>query len=292
MCQQPSTPLLNHNIVFYGAGSMAEAIVRGLINRSVVAAGNVIMLNRSSTERLAELRSRYGVLVSNDPAHKTEYLQNASVIVLAMKPKDATEALKNLGPLLTPNQLIISMIAGLSIRTMQGLLGTRQPIVRSMPNTSSSIGLGATGLAFSKEVDESNRRLGLNIFEAVGITTVIDEDRMDTLTGISGSGPAYIYYMMEAMIAAGIRGGLPLEQSTELTVQTVLGAARMVQQTGEEPAALRKKVTSPNGSTQAALEVLERGDFFETVIAAVNRCAERSREMGSILEKELMKDTY
>ncbi|MBT2288537.1 pyrroline-5-carboxylate reductase [Paenibacillus albidus] len=292
MCQQPSTPLLKSNIVFYGAGSMAEAIVRGLINRSVVAAGNVIMLNRSSTERLAELRSRYGVLVSNDPAHKTEYLQNAPVIVLAMKPKDATEALKNLGPLLTPDQLIISMIAGLSIRTIQGLLGTSQPIVRSMPNTSSSIGLGATGLAFSKEVDESNRRLGLNIFEAVGITTVIEEERMDTLTGISGSGPAYIYYMMEAMIAAGIRGGLPLEQSTELTVQTVLGAARMVQQTGEEPAALRKKVTSPNGSTQAALEVLERGDFFETVIAAVNRCAERSREMGSILEKELMKDTY
>ena len=287
MCQQPAIPLINHNIVFYGAGSMAEAIVRGMIARNVVESGNVVMLNRSSNERLAELRSRYGVQGSNDSEQKIGHLRTAPVIVLAMKPKDAAEALRMLGPLLSPDQLVISVVAGMTIRTMQGLLGTPQPVVRTMPNTSSSIGLGATGIAFSKEVSEQSRRTALNIFEAVGLTAVIDEERMETLTGISGSGPAYIYYMMEAMIAAGIRGGLPLEQSRELTVQTVLGAARMVQQTGEEPAELRKKVTSPNGSTQAALEVLEQGNFFETVIAAVNRCAERSREMGVALEKEL-----
>ncbi|OKP86821.1 pyrroline-5-carboxylate reductase [Paenibacillus helianthi] len=287
MCQQPAIPLINHNIVFYGAGSMAEAIVRGMITRNVVDSGNIVMLNRSSSERLSELRSRYGVLGSNEPEQKNEYLRTAPVIVLAMKPKDAAEALRGLEPLLSSDQLVISVIAGMTIRTMQGLLGKPQPIVRTMPNTSSSIGLGATGIAFSKEVNEPSRRTALNIFEAVGLTSVIDEERMETLTGISGSGPAYIYYMMEAMIAAGIRGGLPAEQSRELTVQTVLGAARMVQQTGEEPAALRKKVTSPNGSTQAALEVLEKGDFFETVISAVNRCAERSREMGVALEKEL-----
>lgn len=287
MCQQPAIPLINHTIVFYGAGSMAEAIVRGMIARNVVDSGNIVMLNRSSNERLAELRSRYGVLGCNDPEQKSEYLRTAPVIVLAMKPKDAAEALRGLGPLLSPGQLVVSVIAGLTIRTMQGLLGTPQPIVRTMPNTSSSIGLGATGIAFSKEVDEKSRRTALNMFEAIGLTAVIEEERMETLTGISGSGPAYIYYMMEAMIAAGIRGGLPSQQSTELTVQTVLGAARMVQQTGEEPAALRKKVTSPNGSTQAAIEVLEKADFFESVIAAVNRCAERSREMGAALDKEL-----
>ena len=260
-----------------------------MIARSVVASNNIIVLNRSSNERLAELRARYGVLASNDPQQKAEYLQSTPVIVLAMKPKDAAEALRSLGPSLSPDQLVISVIAGLTIRTIQGLLGRQQPVVRTMPNTSSSIGLGATGIAFSKEVDDNGRRLALNMFEAVGLTSVIDEERMEILTGISGSGPAYIYYMMEAMIAAGIRGGLSLEQSGELTVQTVLGAARMVQQTGEEPANLRKKVTSPNGSTQAALEVLDKGDFFETVIAAVNRCAERSREMGAALEKELTK---
>jgi len=287
MCQQPAIPLINHHIVFYGAGSMAEAIVRGMISRSVVASDHIVMLNRSSNERLAELRARYGVLASNDPARRMEYLGTAPVIVLAMKPKDAAEALRALGPVLAPDQLVVSVIAGLTIRTIQGLLGKLQPVVRTMPNTSSTIGLGATGISFSKEVDEKGRRLALNIFEAVGLTCVIDEERMETLTGISGSGPAYIYYMMEAMIAGGIRGGLTAEQSAELTVQTVLGAARMVQQTGEDPAALRKKVTSPNGSTQAALEVLDKGDFFETVISAVNRCAERSREMGAALESEL-----
>ncbi len=288
MCQQPAIPLINDKIVFYGAGSMAEAIVRGMIARSVIASENITMLNRSSSERLAELRSRYGVRGSNDPGQKAEILANANVIVLAMKPKDAAEALRGLAPQLSPGQLIVSVIAGLTIRTIQALLGTTQPVVRTMPNTSSTIGLGATGIAFSKEVDDSSRRLALNIFESVGITSVIEEERMEILTGISGSGPAYIYYMMEAMTAAGIRGGLTPEQSAELTVQSVLGAARMVQQTGEEPAALRKKVTSPNGATQAAIETLEKGDFFETVIAAVNSCAERSREMGAAVEKELL----
>ncbi|AIQ64590.1 pyrroline-5-carboxylate reductase [Paenibacillus stellifer] len=290
MCQQTAKPLIQDQIVFHGAGSMSEAIVRGLIARSVVHADHIVMLNRSNSERLAELRSRYGVTGSNDPAQKDDYLASAPIIVLAMKPKDAAAALRALGPILKDNQLIVSVIAGLSIRTIQGLLGRKQPVVRTMPNTSSSIGLGATGIAFSKEVSEEQRRLSLNIFEAVGITAVIDEERMETLTGISGSGPAYIYYMMEAMIAAGIRGGLTKEQSAELTIQTVLGAARMVQQTGEEPAALRKKVTSPGGSTQAALEVLDKGNFFETIIAAVSRCAERSREMGAALDQELAKD--
>ncbi|MDT3426767.1 pyrroline-5-carboxylate reductase [Paenibacillus forsythiae] len=287
MCQQTAKPLINHKVVFHGAGSMAEAIVRGLIARSVIYADNVVMLNRSSSERLAELHSRYGVAGTNDSEHKEEYLRSAPVIVLAMKPKDAAAALRSLAPQLKDEQLIISVIAGLSIRTIQGLVGKKQPVVRTMPNTSSSIGLGATGIAFSKEVSEEQRRLALNMFEAIGLTAVIDEERIETLTGVSGSGPAYIYYMMEAMIAGGIRGGLSKEQSTELTVQTVLGAARMVQQTGEEPASLRKKVTSPNGTTQAALEVLDKGDFFETVIAAVSRCAERSREMGAALDEEL-----
>ncbi|MMZ65331.1 Pyrroline-5-carboxylate reductase [compost metagenome] len=122
------------------------------------------------------------------------------------------------------------------------------------------------------------------MFESVGTVSVIPEDKMEILTGISGSGPAYVYYLMEAMIAAGIRGGLSPQQCQDLTVQTVLGAARMVQQTGEEPSALRTKIMSPNGSTVAALQALDEGDFFENVIAAVNRCAERSREMGAELE--------
>jgi pyrroline-5-carboxylate reductase len=279
--------LFQNNIAFYGAGSMAEAIVRGLIARSVVSPSNIIMLNRSNSDRLEELNQRYNVKTSNDEAVKKGILRSSSVIVLAMKPKDAAAALQQLGPILTDGQLIVSVIAGLSIPTIQTILGRKFPIARTMPNTSSSIGLGATGISFSKELTEEQRRMVMTLFEAVGTTTVIDEKYMDVLTGISGSGPAYIYYMMEAMMEAGIRGGLTQQQSKDLTVQTVLGAARMVLKTGEEPSALRAKVTSPNGSTQAAIQTLDEGNFFEDVIAAVKSCTERSREMGAEFEKQI-----
>lgn len=276
---------ISESITFYGAGAMAEAIVKGLISKSVVQAGNITMLNRSNSQRLEELQRLYGIKVSNNADLLPGILQNSPIIVLAIKPKDAAEVLRSLGPLLSADTLIVSVIAGLTIRTIQDLLGRKQPVARTMPNTSSSIGLGATGIAYSKEIDDSQRQTVTALFGAVGTVTVVEEEKLEILTGISGSGPAYIYYMMEAMMAAGIRGGLTPQQCRELTVQTVLGAARMVQLTGEEPSALRAKVTSPNGSTQAAIETLDKGEFFETVIAAVARCAERSKEMGAALKE-------
>lgn len=275
-------------ICFYGAGSMAEAIVRGLIHQQVAAPEQIVMLNRSSAERLAYLEEQYGVVTGNGEEKTAKYLNEASVIVLAMKPKDAGEALKTLGPKWREGQLIISVIAGLSIATIQGLLGVSAPVARTMPNTSSSIGQGATGISFSAETSEEQRRQVLAMFEAVGTVQVIPEERMDILTGISGSGPAYFYYMMEAMIAAGIEGGLTPEQARELTVQTVLGAAVMMKETGEAPEKLRKDITSPNGSTQAALEVLADRGFEAAVKAAVHRCAERSREMGEAVKEALL----
>lgn len=275
----------NTKICFYGAGSMAEAIVRGMIHKRVAEPQQIVMLNRSSAERLKTLSDQYGVVTGNSEADKNKHLTESSVIVLAMKPKDAGEAIKALGPLLKESQLIVSVIAGLSISTIQALLDKQVPVARTMPNTSSSIGLGATGISYSKEINDKQRQIVMTLFGAVGTVTIVEEDKLEILTGISGSGPAYIYYMMEAMMAAGIRGGLTPQQCRELTVQTVLGAARMVQLTGEEPAALRAKVTSPNGSTQAALETLDKGEFFETVIAAVARCAERSKEMGAALKE-------
>ncbi|MFB5265389.1 pyrroline-5-carboxylate reductase [Paenibacillus enshidis] len=285
MCESAPKTLISQQIVFSGAGSLAESLIKGMIARHVVWPEGITVTNRSNAARLLELKTRYGVLTQNDKADKEELLRRAPIIVLAMKPKDAGAALKAMGPLLSENQLLISVIAGLSIRTMQQLLGRNQPIARTMPNTSSSIGLGATGITFSKEISPEQRTSVLQMFESVGTVTIVDEDKMEILTGISGSGPAYVYYLMEAMMAAGIRGGLTAEQCRELTVQTVLGAARMVQQTEEEPSALRAKIMSPNGSTIAALQKLDEGDFFETVISAVYRSAERSREMGDALKE-------
>lgn len=279
--------LIQKKVAFYGAGSMAEAIARGLISRGVLSPSSITMMNRSNKERLLELENKYGVITVSETAAKEDVLQTTDVIVLSMKPKDAAEALRYLGPLLSPGQLVVSVIAGMTIETMQTLLGKKHPVVRTMPNTSSTIGLGATGIAFSEEVSNEEQQLVRTLFEAVGIVTIVDESTIETLTGISGSGPAYIYYMMEALIEAGVRGGLTSEQAHDLTVQTVLGAARMVQQTGESPQDLRKKVTSPNGSTEAAIGVLAKGHFKENVIAAVDRCAERSREMGNALKEEI-----
>ncbi|MNW41589.1 Pyrroline-5-carboxylate reductase [compost metagenome] len=275
------------SICFYGAGSMAEAIVRGLIHKSVAAPKQISMLNRSNQERLTYLTQLYGVLTGNSEQDKNKYLTEASIIVLAMKPKDAKEALTELGPKLQEGQLIVSLIAGISISTLQQLLGTNAPIARSMPNTSSSIGLGATGLSFSEETTDNHVQQVLSMFQSVGIVSVIPEEQMDILTGVSGSGPAYIYYMIEAMIEAGVEGGLTPGQARDLTVQTVLGAASMMLETGEDPAKLRKDITSPNGSTQAALEVLADKDFTNTVKAAVHRCKERSFEMGQAVKETL-----
>lgn len=278
----------NTKICFYGAGSMAEAIVRGMIHKRVAVPQQIVMLNRSSAERLKTLSDQYGVVTGNSEEDKNKHLTSASVIVLAMKPKDAGEAIKALGPLLKESQLIVSVIAGLSISTIQALLDKQVPVARTMPNTSSSIGLGATGISFSPEVTQEQTSQVMSIFEAVGSVSVIPEEKMEILTGISGSGPAYIYYMMEAMIAAGIEGGLSAQQARDLTVQTVLGAANMMIETGEEPAKLRKDITSPNGSTQAALEVLAARGFEDAVKAAVHRCAERSREMGEAVKEALL----
>ncbi|MCS7459302.1 pyrroline-5-carboxylate reductase [Paenibacillus doosanensis] len=279
--------LSSASITFVGAGSMAEAIVRGLTSQQDGNPSRITMINRSNQERLMELHERYGVSCAADDAAKAAAIAQADVIVAAFKPKDAIEGLKALAPQLTSGQLLVSVIAGLSISTIEAVIGVSgQPIVRTMPNTSSSIGLGATGLSFSAAVSAEQRQLAIDIFASTGIVSVVEESKLDIVTGVSGSGPAYIYYMMEAMIEGGIRGGLSPEAARELTVQTVLGAAKMVELTGEEPAELRRKVTSPNGTTQAAIETLDRHDFAVGVTQAVLRCAERAAELGDAITSQ------
>lgn len=281
-----ASPLGNVNLCFYGAGSMAEAILRGLTEARLANPDRITVMNRQNAERLQELHRRYGVIPAVQEQAKQDALHNADVIVLGMKPKDSANALRALAPLLRPEQLIVSAIAGLSIGTMESLLGGSRAIVRTMPNTSSMISLGATGISFSPAVTADQRELALAMFEAIGITAVVEEPLIEAVNGVSGSGPAYVYYLMEAMIDAGIDLGLTAEAAKELTVQTVLGAAEMVRRTGENPADLRRKVTSPGGTTQAAIETLERFHYQEGMNAAILRCAERAKEMGEAIRME------
>lgn len=275
---------LTQKICFLGAGSMAEAIIRGLIDTKLLEPSRISAVNRSNAERLQELSHRYGITVPQTESDKDRLIRDADIVVLAMKPKDAGPALASLASLLHNEQLIISVIAGISTDALMKMIGKELPIVRTMPNTSSTIGLGATALCFSKQVSEEQRRWAEAIFASVGIVKIVDESLIDAVTGVSGSGPAYIYYVMEAMIEGGIQLGLTPEAAKELTVQTVLGAARMVQITGEEPAELRRKVTSPGGTTQAALGVMASYQLQEAIIQGVRRSAERAGELGQQLD--------
>lgn len=281
--------LAGKTILFIGAGAMAEAIIRGLVSLPGSNPERIIATNSSNRDRLTILCQKYGIRTGSGPEAVRRYTAEADIIVLAMKPKDAGAALEDLAPLVHPGQLVISVIAGLSIDTMENRLGRLIPIARCMPNTSCTIGMGATGLCFSANASGVYQEMAINLFSATGETIVVEEPLIDIVTGVSGSGPAYIYSFMEALMEAGIQGGLNQEQARKLTVQTVLGAASMVKATGEEPASLRRKVTSPNGTTQAALEVLDQYHFQEAIRSAVRRASDRAGEIGRTISEEMMK---
>ncbi|OMF33806.1 pyrroline-5-carboxylate reductase [Paenibacillus sp. FSL H8-0548] len=279
--------IASQQLCFYGAGSMAEAIVKGLTHEKLVEPSHISMLNRQNTDRLTELNDRYGIQTIVQGSSNEAFLRNADIIFLMMKPKDAAEAITAIKPFVSPNQLFISVIAGLSIRAIEQLLGTPSAVVRAMPNTSSSIGLGATGISYSESITSQQKALTEVIFSSVGINAIVEESLQQAITGVSGSGPAYVYYFMESMIASAVELGLTSEAAKELVVQTVLGAAEMVRNTGEEPAELRRKVTSPGGTTQAAIELMEENRLSETINKAVHRSAERAGELGAAIERSI-----
>lgn len=282
-------PLTDKKIAFIGAGSMAEPIFKSLIRQHTVRPEQVYIMNRSNAAHLAAMKEAYRVHAAFSPEEKESFIRQADIVILAMKPKDVRQAFEEFNSFLNSSQLLVSLVAGLSLDTLQLLIPQGMPVIRAMPNTPSSIGLGAAGLCCSADATEAQRSMGLALFRAVGEAYEIPEAQMNILTGISGSGPAYAYYFMEAMIAAGVEGGLSPELAKALTVQTVLGAASMVQTTGEEPAELRRKVTSPNGTTQAAIEEFQRLGLADAVQAGIKRCVARAAEIGEGLSQEVRK---
>lgn len=283
------TNLRETRITLIGAGSMSEALIRGLIKHNIALPEMVSVINRTNQDRLVELHKRYRIHIPLTEADKETIIQESNIIMLAMKPKDVTGSLAYLKPLLNSKQMIISVVAGVAIHTIETLLESSLPIVRSMPNTSSMIGLGATGLSFSRNVSEKQKELASEIFESVGVVTIVEEPKLEIVTGLSGCGPAYVYYLMEALVQAGIDGGLPEEAARDLTMQTLIGAANMVKETGNSPRTLRRNVSSPGGATMAAIEVLEQYRFSEGIRKAVARATERSKEMGEEIADACLK---
>jgi pyrroline-5-carboxylate reductase len=267
-----------------GAGSMAEAMISGIVASEIIPSTHVVVSNRSNVNRLNELENKYGIrgIVKEDL--NTNELD---IIILAMKPKDIDQALASLKNELKTSQLLLSVLAGISTAYLEDGLNPGQPVIRVMPNTSSMIGESATAISPGKNVAMDHVVDAKVILETIGKVYSIEEEQMDVFTGVAGSGPAYFYYLMEHMEKTANEAGLDAEVTRDVVAQTILGAAKMLQTNNEEPEALRKKVTSPNGTTAAGLEALSVNGGGKAISAAIKGAAKRSKEISEEKEKNI-----
>ncbi len=269
--------VLSHVVIgLIGAGNMADALIRGILGQRLLLPTQIWATNRSNRDRLLALETRYGIRITTT---KPSLLDAANVLILAVKPKDMHDVFKEIGGTVRQDQLVISVAAGVPLTAIErALVGV--PVIRAMPNTSAAVQASATVLAPGTHASEDHLHTATQIFQAVGDVVSAPEEVLDAVTGLSGSGPAYIYRFIEAMIAGGTDLGLSGELARRLAIQTLFGAARMLTQSEEDPTELRRRVTSPGGTTMAGLSVLEARGFAMTVGEAIRCAAERARELA------------
>ncbi len=266
-----------HAIGFVGGGNMAGAMIKGLLAAGLYRPEQVCASDVDAQKRAA-LRRRFHVAVTDDNA---ALVRDAKVIVLAVKPQIIDEALAQLRPAVTAAKLFLSIAAGVPTARVEAGLGNNTRVLRAMPNTPALLGQGMSVVVRGRHATAADERTGLRLLRAVGAAvSVNDEKLLDAVTGLSGSGPAYVYLFAEGLIAGGIAAGLSPSLATQLALQTLRGAAAMLQETGEPPEALRAMVTSPGGTTLAGLNELDARGFKAAVTAAVVRATRRSEELG------------
>jgi len=270
--------LSNKKIALIGAGAMGEAFVAGLLEKKLIHAENITATN-PRLERLEELKSRYGVLIDIDNKKAAE---NADIIILAVKPQKLASVLLPMHGCLKKDSLVISIIAGASIETISKEL-SHYAVVRSMPNTPAQIGKGITVWTASEAVSDDQRAFTVQVLRSLGSEVFVEsENYIDMATALSGSGPAYVFLMMEAMIDAGVHMGFSRRIAEELVKKTIEGSVLFAEHSGLHPAQLRNSVTSPGGTTAAAMSAMERGGIrtvlADGIWAAYNRCKELGKK--------------
>jgi pyrroline-5-carboxylate reductase len=267
---------LGTTIAFLGGGNLAEALVKGLLRAGVAAPQEILCTDRRA-ERGPELTQRYGVRFSKN---NLEAAREAGIVVLSVKPQVMDKLLEEIAPALDAGKLVISIAAGVPIAAIERKVGHGVRIVRTMPNTPALVGAGATALSPGEHATEEDLQQAKALFEAVGRAVIVDEPLLDAVTGLSGSGPAYIFLVIEALADGGVKAGLARQQAQELAAQTVLGSAKLLIETGEHPGRLKDQVTSPGGTAIAGLHTLEAGGLRTTLMDAVEAATRRSRELG------------
>lgn len=274
--------LKGKRFAFVGAGNMAEALIRGLLASGSVAASDITISNRrhEKTERNAE---RWGVRAAHD---NVSCVRDADVVMLCVKPQVMRAVLDQCGREVPSDALVISVAAGIPTQAIEAHLSPGQRVVRSMPNTGAIVRQSATAIAAGSSATETDLAVAREIFDQVGRTVVVEEHHLDAVTGLSGSGPAYIFLIIDALADASVKVGLSRDIGLELAAQTVLGSAQLLLQTGEHPGRLKDQVTSPGGTAIAGLHTLEAGGLRTTLINAVEAATRRARELGDSMMKK------
>ncbi|WP_110669273.1 pyrroline-5-carboxylate reductase [Salinicola halophilus] len=269
-------------VAFLGAGNMAGAIFGGMLESGYPA--SAIVATARSESRRREIAEQYGIRTEADNAAA---VADADVVVLAVKPQMMRELCLSLRDAVQQRRpLIVSVAAGLTIETLEGWLGGELAVVRCMPNTPSLVGAGASGLYANDRVDASQHKIATELFESVGLVEWVErEAQIDAVAAISGSGPAYFFLFMESLEAAGIELGLPPDSARRLALQTAHGAAALASQSEFDPAELRRRVTSPNGTTERAIAAFEEGDLAGLVEKATHAAAARARALSQELSQ-------
>lgn len=269
---------IKDKVGFLGGGRMAEALIKGMIEAKLVAAGNILAVDLAD-ERRKLLSENYGVVVSAE----ADGLAECSVVILAVKPQVMAGLLSAKRQCFNKNQLVISIAAGISLGVLESSLeGCECRMIRVMPNTPALVLEGASALCGGSLATADDMEKAVSIFDAVGKSVVLSEAEIDGVTGLSGSGPAYVFSFIEALIDGGVKVGLNRQVAETLALQTVLGSVKLAISTGEHPANLRAMVTSPGGTTIAGLHEMEKAGFQGIIMDAVEAATKRSRELGEL----------
>ena len=265
-------------IGFLGAGKMATALARGLVRAKLAEPGQIFASDPIVAAQESFARETGGKSVASN----SEVVKSAKVIFLSVKPDQAAAVLGDVRESFSGDHLLISIAAGVPIAKLEGALSAGARVIRVMPNTPALVGESASAYALGKAATAADGELAQKLFSAVGVAMQVKESLLDAVTGLSGSGPAYVYQFIEALSDGGVASGLPRDVATKLAAQTVLGAAKMVLETGMHPGALKDQVTSPGGTTIEGLHELEKGKLRGTVMSAVRAATEKSKKLGQL----------
>lgn len=263
-------------IGFIGSGNMGGAIIGGILNAKISDFNDIIVsdINQSGLDKI---NGEYGVLTTKD---NKAVAQTSNILFLCVKPQVVYTVIDEIKDEISENTVIVSIVAGQSIESITNAFGKKIKLIRVMPNTPALVGEGMAALTPNENVVQSETDVVLGIFNSFGKGEIVAENLMDAVTAVSGSAPAYVFMMIEAMADAAVKGGMPRSQAYKFAAQTVMGSAKMVLETGKHPAELKDMVCSPAGTTIDAVAILESNGFRNSIIEAMNGCTKRSKELG------------